>query len=243
MAKNIYLSLRSGLKMPALGYGTWQANDEELEKGMEAALEAGYRHIDTAHVYENEGVIGKVIKRWLSSGKLDSMKAMEAQVDAGLAKAIGLSNFNIKQIQRILDNARIPPCNLQVELHAFFQQNELYNFCKKNNIVMTAYSPLGSPGIGKFMSQFGQQVEAPNILGDPVVKRIAKKHNKKESQVLLRHIIQKGIAAIPKSTNPERLKQNIDIFDFELDNEDMKALNALDKGPAARIVDFYAFKG
>lgn len=84
-------------------------------------------------------------------------KAMEAQVDAGLTKAIGLSNFNQKQIERILANCRIPPSCLQVELHAYLQQKGLVEFCKKNKIVVTAYSPLGSPGLAKFMAQFGHK--------------------------------------------------------------------------------------
>lgn len=80
---------------------------------------------------------------------------MEKQVDAGRTRAIGLSNFNIKQIQRILDNARIPPANLQVELHVYHQQRELVEFCKKNNIVVTAYAPLGSPGLIAVMEKRG----------------------------------------------------------------------------------------
>lgn len=80
---------------------------------------------------------------------------MEKQVSAGLTKSIGISNFNLKQITRILDNAKIPPANLQVELHAYNQQKELVEFCKRNSIIMTAYSPLGSPGLGKFLKNFG----------------------------------------------------------------------------------------
>lgn len=88
---------------------------------------------------------------------------MEEQVDAGRAKAIGISNFNIKQINRILENCRIPPCNLQIEVHAYHQQKELVNFCKENNMVVTAYSPLGSPGLAKFMAQFGEKYDFENI--------------------------------------------------------------------------------
>lgn len=312
-----YFNLPGKGKMPKLGYGTWQAKDEELEKAIDAALEAGYRHIDTAHVYENERVIGRVVNRWINSGKLSRdelfivtklppggnraegvpkylkrsldllqldyvdlylvhvpfafkdiegnlhpmtadgkidmdvttdhiaiWKAMEAQVDAGLTKAIGLSNFNKTQIQRILDNARIPPCNLQVELHAYHQQKDLVEFCKKNNIIVTAYSPLGSPGLGKFLAQFGQKIEIPDILGNPVVSRIAKKHGKTEAQILLRQTIQRGIAAIPKSTTPSRIRQNIDIFDFTLDEQDMKDMDGLDQADAGKILGFSgAFPG
>lgn len=309
-----WVNLTPTVKMPLLGYGTWQANDDELEKAVEAALEAGYRHIDTAHAYENEKVIGKVLNKWISTGKLSRndlflvtklppggnrsegvpkylkrslellqvdyvdlyllhvpfgfndvegnlhpiksdgtidmdvttdhvaiWKALEDQVDAGLTKAIGVSNFNIQQIRRILENCRIAPCSLQIELHAYFQQNELVDFCKKNEMVVTAYSPLGSPGLAKFFAQFGKKIDLPDILGNPVVTKIAQKHGKSEAQVLLRHIIQRGIAAIPKSTNPERLRQNLNIFDFELDDVDMKDLNGLDAG--IRILDFSAFEG
>ena len=82
---------------------------------------------------------------------------MEAQVDAGRAKAIGLSNFNQQQIQRILDNCRIRPANLQVELHVYMQQRPLVDFCTKNGIAVTAYSPLGSRGTGKLFSMFGHK--------------------------------------------------------------------------------------
>lgn len=87
---------------------------------------------------------------------------MEKQVDAGRTRTIGVSNFNIKQISRILENARIPPTNLQIELHAYHQQNELVEFCNKNKIVITAYSPLGSPGLAKFMAQFGKMYSISN---------------------------------------------------------------------------------
>lgn len=82
-------------------------------------------------------------------------KEMEKQVEAGLTKTIGVSNFNIRQIQKILDNAKIPPANLQVELHLYHQQNELVEFCRKNDIVVTAYGPLGSPGLPQFLQQLG----------------------------------------------------------------------------------------
>nr|XP_022910891.1 1,5-anhydro-D-fructose reductase [Onthophagus taurus] len=313
--ENVLLS--TGNNMPILGFGTWQAKDDELESALDAALEAGYRHIDTAYVYENEKVIGRVLKKWLSSkkikredlfivtkvppsgnypdgvrkyikkslenlqldyldlylvhvpfqfrdvegdlhpmtsdGRIDAVmdtdhiaiwKAMEEQFKNGLTRSIGISNFNVKQIQRILDNSEIKPSNLQIELHAYMQQNELVDFCKKNNIVVTAYSPLGAPGLGKFLAQFGQTIEIPDILGNPTVTDLAKKHNKTNAQILLRYTIQKGIVVIPKSTNPKRIKENFDVFDFQLDDGDMKKMKALDKGTDARILNFSgAFPG
>lgn len=103
---------------------------------------------------------------------------------------------------------------------------------------MTAYSPLGNRG---FFEALGTEI--PNSLEHPSVKRIAEKHGKTAAQVILRHIVQKGVAVIPKSVNPVRIKENIDIFDFELDPEDVEDLNAVDCGPSGRICDFSFLKG
>ncbi|KAF5305059.1 hypothetical protein FQA39_LY09321 [Lamprigera yunnana] len=293
-----------------------QAAVDKFEAALENALEAGYRHIDTAYVYENEKTIGKVVKKWISEGKLKRedlflvtklpptgmspkgvrkyadrslknlqvdyvdlyllhsplgahdidgklipftsqgevdfdhttdhvaiWKEMEKLVDDGLAKAIGISNFNAKQIQRILNNARIPPANLQIELHPYFQQKEMINFCNKNNISITCYSPLGSLDIGRYFEKFGDSIVVPNILENPVVKDIATKHNKTSAQVLLRFLLQQGLAVIPKSVTLSRIRENINVFDFTLDECDMKNLNGLDKSPAGRIFDLTVFKG
>ncbi|KAK0182931.1 hypothetical protein PV327_001015 [Microctonus hyperodae] len=307
------ITLPTGQKMPILGFGTWHAKEEILEKALDDALEAGYRHIDTAPVYENEMIIGKILKKWIDSGRIKreelfivtkvpptgnrpggvekwikkSLKAlqlnyldlylihtpftfeevgdelhpfdengnikidsstnhitiwaeMEQQVLVGRTKAIGLSNFNIDQINRILSIAQQPISNLQIELHAYFQQSSLVQFCNDKNIIVTAYSPLGSRG---FVNLLGKESVIPNIMENDVVVKIAKKHDKSPAQVALRFINQKGIVAIPKSTNSTRIKENIDIFNFQLDSEDMEALTALDQGSAARICDFSFLKG
>ncbi|XP_046613821.1 aldo-keto reductase family 1 member A1 [Neodiprion virginianus] len=313
MASKMTLTLPTGQVMPALGFGTWQATDAELEAALNTALEAGYRHIDTAPVYENEHVIGKVLHKWLSSGKLkreelfvvskvppvgnrpsgvekwikrslkdlqldyldlylihtpfsmeevnedlhpvdkngeikldkstDHLKIwleMEKQVEAGRAKAIGLSNFNIKQITKVMSASKLPISNLQIELHVYFQQKELVDFCKKNGITVTAYSPLGSKGLVKLM---GKVDSLPDLLSNPVVVKIGERRKKTPAQILLRYTLQRGIAAIPKSTNPDRLRKNIDLFDWALAPEDMNELNALDQGASARVCDFGFFKG
>ena len=147
---------------------------------------------------------------------------MEKLYKEGILKSIGLSNFNKEQISRIIDNSEITPHNLQVECHLFFPQNELFEFCQKNGITVTAYAPLGSPGKRSFVIK--TDWPEGNALGHPVVKKIAEKHSKTPAQVLLRQIVQRGISAIPKSANPTRIRENIDIFDFELDSEDMKEL-------------------
>lgn len=302
-----YLTLPNGSKLPAVGLGTWQAQDEELEKALECALLEGYRHIDTAILYENENVIGRVLKKWMNENKVarnefflttklppmgnypekvegylkaslnnlqvdyvdlylihcpDGIKdisaitqeqrtvgfemdrridhvllwkEMEKQVKMGRTKAIGLSNFSKSQIEIILGSAEIKPANLQIEVHAFLQQKELVDFCQKNGISVVAYSPLGSPGINNFYSEYGKRVNVPDLLGNPVVQRIAVKHKKTPAQVLLRFNVQRGIGVIPKSTNPCRIRENINIFDFVLDNEDFKDLQNLEIGPSAKV--------
>ncbi|XP_043273701.1 aldo-keto reductase family 1 member A1-B isoform X2 [Venturia canescens] len=288
------------------------ATDLEASTALENALEAGYRHIDTATVYENEAVLGKVLKKWLDSGKvkredlfivtkvpacgnyphsiekwikkslellqLDYLdlylihvpfafvegedlhprnengeilmdintdhlalwKEMENQVKAGRTKAIGLSNFNQKQITKILSIAQLPISNLQIELHVYFQQKEMVEFCRDKGITVTAYSPLGSRGT---VQLFGKTETIPDLLENPTILAVAKKHNKSPAQVALKYIIQNNIAAIPKSTNSKRIKENIDLFGWNLDDTDMSSIAQLDKGESARICDFSFLKG
>ncbi|GLH04744.1 Aldo-keto reductase AKR2E4 [Gryllus bimaculatus] len=169
---------------------------------------------------------------------LNLWKAMEAQVDAGRARSIGLSNFSSRQVKRIVQNCRIQPANLQIELHVYFQQRELAAFCRALDISVCAYAPLGSPGLVEFLKNRGTDTSSvPSLspMSDPVVKKIAQKHKRTPAQVLLRHIIERGIVVIPKSINPNRMKENINIFDFELTEEDEQELYALDKGSAARM--------
>lgn len=172
-------------------------------------------------------------------------KEMEQQVAKGRTKSIGLSNFNEAQILEVYKNAQIKPSNLQVELHAYLQQKPLREFCQRHNIFVTAYSPLASPGAkSHFQTKYNYNSENfPDLLGHPCVVEMANKYKKTPAQVLLRHLIQEGIIVIPKSSSPDRIKSNIDIFDFNLSEEDIKTLNALDKGTDGRIFNFLFFKG
>ncbi|KAK9745510.1 Aldo/keto reductase family [Popillia japonica] len=170
---------------------------------------------------------------------LDIWKKMEEQVDSGRTKTIGVSNFSIKQVDNILKSCRIKPANIQVEMHVYFQQKELVDFCLKHGVTIVAYAPIGTRGYNAAMQGYGRAGKVlPDLLSDQVVNRIAKKHSKAPAQILLRFLLQLGVAAIPKSVTPSRIKENFNIFNFELDGQDMSDLRALDKGSDGRISDF-----
>ena len=130
----------------------------------------------------------------------------------------------------------------KVELQAYNQQKPLREICAKYNIAVTAYSSLGSPAADKSRKTDSSK-KLPPLFENPTVKKIAEAHKKSPAQVLLRHQVQNGIIVIPKSITPKRIKENIDIFDFELTDDEIKQLNDLDKGEEGRIFDFLFFKG
>ncbi|XP_048461929.1 aldo-keto reductase family 1 member B1 isoform X1 [Rhincodon typus] len=156
---------------------------------------------------------------------VDTWRAMEGLVDEGLVKSIGVSNFNISQLKRLLSIARITPAVNQVELHPYLTQPELVEFCASKDIALTAFSPLGSPG----RALLNDSADPKDLLKDPVVKTIAEKHKKSPAQVLLRFHVQRNIATIPKSVTPARIQENAEIFDFELMDEDLQSLLALNR--------------
>ncbi|PNF24350.1 1,5-anhydro-D-fructose reductase [Cryptotermes secundus] len=160
---------------------------------------------------------------------VDTWKGMEECVKLGLARSVGISNFNTEQINRVLEVATIKPAVNQVECHPYLNQSKLIAFCKERGIVITAYCPLGSPNsIAK--------ADFPAPLKDPTLQELASKYKKSVAQIILRYLIQHGTVPIPKSSNKNRLKENFDIFDFELSSADVAAIDALDRN--ARICAF-----
>lgn len=282
-----------GLSMPIIGIGTWQIEPIYIESCLSYALDAGYRHIDTAYSYGNEAAIGHALNNMfkadalnreelfitsklpfygmspegvrhfvgqtlknLKAGYLDLYlihypvgvrykdgqftvdpetdhvkiwRALEDEVCKGRIKNLGVSNFNIPQVKKILKFAKIAPANIQVELHLYHQQKEMLSFCADNAIALTAYAPLGSPGLDQFLVSHDLNFsDVPMPLKNPTVVKIARKHKKTPAHVLLRFLIQNGICVIPKSRNPDRIVRNFNVFDFSLDAEDVTALSNLD---------------
>nr|XP_033808200.1 aldo-keto reductase family 1 member C1 homolog isoform X2 [Geotrypetes seraphini] len=154
-------------------------------------------------------------------------EALEACKDAGLVKSIGVSNFNRRQLEMILNKPGLkykPVCN-QVECHPYLNQKKLLEFCKKNDIVLVAYSILGSINVNTDW----QNHSIPPVLHDPVIAKIAQKYHKSPAQVSIRYTIQRGIVAIVKSITSKHIEENFKVFDFQLTEEDMKQIDGINK--------------
>ena len=261
--KQTYITLNDGTKIPQFGLGVFQIPGDEQTK--EACLEAfkfGYRHIDTAHAYQNERGVGQAVKEsgipreeiwittklWpseygegLTEKAIDKMlerlgtdyidllllhqqfgdylgawKDMEKAVAQGKVKSIGLSNFESERLEEVLAAATINPSVLQVECHPYYQQNELKKRIAPYNTVIESWYPLGHGDVA--------------LIEEPVFTKLAKKYGKTNAQIILRWHIQEGTIVFPKSSNPVHIKENIDIFDFELTEEEMNEIRQLDKG-------------
>ena len=255
-----YITLNNGLRIPKIGLGIYQLNDEDVI--VKAIDEIGYRLIDTARMYGNEKILGRAIKRCrtpreelfittkvytpdrgykrtklaiedsLKNLGLDYIdlilihepynegtemyKALEEALQEGKVKSIGISNYNKKEYLNLLENCNIVPAINQVEAHIFYSRKELQKILEKNGTVMEAWSPLAA---GK-----------NNIFTNKVLVEIGKKYNKTSAQIALKYLLSKNMVIIPKSENLERLKQNIDLFDFELTPKDLEKIETLDKG-------------
>ncbi|XP_008770087.1 1,5-anhydro-D-fructose reductase isoform X1 [Rattus norvegicus] len=238
-------------QIPTVGLGTWKASPGEVTDAVKVAINLGYRHFDCAYLYHNESEVGMGIKEKIKegvvkrdelfivskpgdkdipldrSGKvipshtsfLDTWEAMEDLVIEGLVKNIGVSNFNHEQLDRLLNKPglRIKPITNQIECHPYLNQKSLIDFCHGRNVSVTAYRPLGGSRDGV------------HLMDDIVIRKIAKKHGKSPAQILIRFQIQRNLIVIPKSVNPSRIRENIQVFDFELTEKDMEELLSLDK--------------
>lgn len=258
-----YISLNDGCQIPQFGMGVYMVPAGEATKTAVAdALSMGYRHIDTAHAYQNEASVGEAVREsgvprdqvWVTSklwpseygrgktaqaidrmlGRLgleyidllllhqqfgDYMGAwadMEDAVLAGKVRSIGLSNFESGRLEEVCETASIKPSVLQVECHPYYPQDKLRQRIAPYGTVIECWYPLGH-GDSK-------------LLSEPILSEIGDKHGKTPAQVILRWHIQEGNVIFPKSTNPDHIRANAAIFDFELDSDDMAAVASLDKG-------------
>ncbi|XP_052090228.1 uncharacterized protein LOC127726815 [Mytilus californianus] len=249
--------LNDGNSIPVVALGTSRILLSETVDVITTAADIGYRHFDTAEFYSNITQTGEGIRKVLLSGKVkrkdlfitakvNILPEMEGAVKIGLTRSIGLSNFNQQQVESIIQKCTIPPAVLQTECHAHLQITDLVQFCQDKEIFVIAFAPLGSPGLSTLKSKFGSNfkhltnVENSNqpcdIYHESIVRDLAKQHERTPAQILLRHHIQRGLGVLPKSSNPERLKENINIFDFNLTKCDMESMEMLEKG--RRIFSF-----
>ncbi|XP_034940264.1 aldo-keto reductase family 1 member A1-like [Chelonus insularis] len=155
---------------------------------------------------------------------LEAWRGMEGVYEKGLAKNIGISNFNSEQITRLINNCKIKPVVNQVECHPYLTQKKLSEFCKERGITITAYSPLGSP------NRPWAKPDEPKLLEDKKLIEIAKKYNKSPAQIVIRYQIDRGHVVIPKTATKSRLIENFNVFDFKLSPEDITYIDSFDVG-------------
>ncbi|HEO8419418.1 TPA: aldo/keto reductase [Yersinia enterocolitica] len=255
------ITLNDGLVIPAIGLGTYNLRGASGVQAMTSAIDMGYRLLDSAFNYENEGAVGESIRRSsvsrdqllitsklpgrhhqydkaiytiqesLYRTKLDYydlflihwpnpktdlyVEAWQALIDAqkwGLIRSIGVCNFLPEHLDRLKKETGVLPSINQVELHPFFSQKEQLAYDKENGIITESWSPLG---------------RANNVLENETIQQIAEAHSKTISQVILRWHTQLGALPIPKSSSPQRQQENLEIFDFQLTEEQMQQISGL----------------
>lgn len=261
------IDLGGGVTVPQLGFGVFQIPAQDTKSAVLTAIDAGYRHIDTAAMYENEDAVGAAVREsglgredifvttkcnnpdqgyeaalrafeasatelgldyvdlylihWplpLHNQYVDTWRAFEKLRSDGRVRAIGVSNFQVAHLDRVIDETRIVPAVNQIELHPLMQQPTLRAAHAQRGIVTEAWSPLARGG---------------ELLTDPVLSKIAAKYGKTAAQVILRWHLDLGNVVIPRSVTPSRVVENFDVFDFALDRDDLDAISGLDR--AARI--------
>lgn len=256
--------LNNGIEMDRIGMGCWESRGQEAVNAICEAVSAGYRRIDTAMYYKNEQEVAEGIrtcgadrkelfvatKLWyedmcegrqeetfyksLEALDLDyvdmyylhwpigevtaSWRVLERLYETGKIRAISICNFQQNHLEKLLVKANVCPAVNQIESNPRFQQNNLVEFCQKEGIVPEAWGPLGK----------GRDLELP------VFEKLAGKYDKSPAQIILRWHLQRGLTVIPKSVNPHRIRENLNVFDFELEEKDMDAIYAVDTGRTMR---------
>jgi 2,5-diketo-D-gluconate reductase A len=257
------VEMNDGRSIPVIGFGVWQVPDDVVVDATLAALEVGYRHIDTAAVYQNERGVGEALRRsglnrddvfvttkvwntdqgydqtlrafdtstgllgidevdlylvhWPTPARdiyLDSWRALIRLREEGRARSIGVSNFHEAHLRKIIDETGVIPAINQIELQPWLPQTHMRDIDARLGIKTEAWSPLGSG----------------RLIDDPIIAEVAAKHGKSPAQVMVRWSIQLGNIVLPKSVTPTRIEQNIDVFDFILDEADMAAIATLESG-------------
>jgi 2,5-diketo-D-gluconate reductase A len=258
------ITLNNGQQIPQFGFGVFQIEPKDTIEAVMTALQAGYRHIDTAEGYGNEKQVGEAVaKSGLDRGDVfitsklsndahlpdDARVAFEVTLEAlgtdyvdlflihwplptrydgdfvstwqtleefyrdGRARSIGVSNFQPHHLRRLHSESQVPPAVNQIEVHPYLTQDDVRAFCAEHQIAIEAWSPIAQG----------------EVLGDPEIATIAERTGKSPAQVVLRWHIERGDIVFPKSVTPARIRENIDIFDFELSAQDMETVSALNK--------------
>ena len=262
------IPLHDGNSIPQLGLGTWPLDDDQVAAAVVQAVEAGYRHIDTAVKYGNERGVGNGIRatgldrnelfvttkldgefqghdravaglegslkrlgldyvdllliHWPLPGRdqyVSTWQTFERLQAEGKVRSIGVSNFKPAHLERLMAETDVVPAVNQVQLSPAITRTAEREFHAAHGIVTESYSPLGGQGAG--------------LLGAPILAQLGEKHGKSPGQLVLRWHIQNGLVTIPKTSSPERMQENLDVFDFALDPQDLAELSVLDDGPGA----------
>ena len=289
--KIVTISLNASTFIPIVGFGTYKIDDHIAEDSVGHALDAGYRHIDTAEGYGNEAGVGRALKSsglaredffvttkmwpgnpaWGDEVKThgDTLRALDQSLERlgldyvdlflihapsggsrrleqwealvqlhqdGKARSVGVSNFSISHLEEIRSAGLPTPDANQIELHPWSQKPELTAYMKEHHIAAIAYSSLVPLASWRVVTGLEDNTKTQEMIhegeqSDSIFKKMAKKYEVTEAQLLLRWGVQQGYAVLPKSTHPERIRENLDLFSFAIDEQDMSTLSSLDRGP------------